>query len=101
MSKRVRINGDRLRALRRSPAMVAKLQARGRGVMNRANDDFDVTASKEDRQSQHAASSPTPYDMSTRVGSDRARVYVQTASYAARRHERSVRGSSLLRSLKG
>lgn len=102
MSNRVRINGNRIRAMRRQPALVAKLVARGNAVRSRANADFDATASDEDKQLQHhAAHSPTPYDVSVRVSDDRARVYVQTASYAARRHERSVRGSSLIRALKG
>ena len=102
MSRRVRINGKRLRALRTSPALVAKLVARGNGVKSRANADFQMTASDEDKQSQkYAAHSEEPYDVSVRVGADRARVYVQTASYAARRHENSTRGSSLLRGLKG
>ena len=102
MSRRARINGDRLRALRKSPALVAKLRARGQVVQAAANADFQATASDEDKRSQkHTADSPVPYDVSTRVGSDRARVYVQTASYAARRHEASVRGSSLLRALRG
>lgn len=102
MSRRVRINGRRIRALRTSPAMVARLVSRGNGVKSRANADFDRTASDQDKQSQeHAAHSEVPYDLSVRVGSDRARVYVQTASFAARRHERSTRGSSLLRGLKG
>lgn len=99
MSRRVRINGRRIRAMRTQPALVAKLAARGRARASRANADFDATASDEDKRSQkHTADSPVPYDTSTRVGDDRVRVYVQTASYAARRHEASVRGSSLLRS---
>lgn len=99
MSRRVRINSKRIVAMRKQPALVAKLQARGKARAARANDDFQVTASDEDKRSQkHTADSPAPYDTSTRIGDDRARVYVQTASYAARRHEASVRGSSLLRS---
>ncbi|UOW93080.1 hypothetical protein SEA_NOSHOW_11 [Mycobacterium phage NoShow] len=99
MSRRVRINGKRIRAMRTQPALTAKLAARGRARAARANADFDRTASKEDKRSQeHTADSPVPYDVSVRVGDDRTRVYVQTASYAARRHEKSVRGSSLLRS---
>ena len=102
MSKRVRINHRRLVAMRKQPALVTKLVARGTVVKNKANADFEHTASQADQQLQHhAAHSPTPYDLSVRVGSDRVRVYVQTASYAARRHERSVRGSSLVRALKG
>lgn len=102
MSRRVKINHKRLVAMRKQPALAARLLARGKARAGRANADFDVTASDEDKQSQeHAASSPTPYDVSVRVGSDRVRVYVQTASYAARRHEKSTRGSSLLRSGEG
>lgn len=102
MSKRIRINHDRLVAMRKQPALVQRLKARGAIVKDRANADFDATASKEDKQKQkYAAESKTPYDMSVRVGRDRVRVYVQTASYAARNHERSVRGSSLIRALKG
>ena len=102
MSRRVRINHRRLVAMRKQPALVAKLVIRGTAVKNRANADFQATASDADKQAQeHAAHSPVPYDLSVRIGSDRARVYVQTASYAARRHERSVRGSSLLRALRG
>lgn len=99
MSRRIRINGRRIIALRTSPALTARLAARGRARAARANADFQATASDEDKQSQeHTADSPVPYDVSVRVGDDRTRVYVQTASYAARRHERSTRGSSLLRS---
>ena len=102
MSSRVRINPNRIRAMRRQPALVAKLAARGRAVQGKAISDFDSTASEEDKgRQEHAANSPVPYDVSVRVGSDRARVYVQTASLAARSHERSVRGSSLIRALKG
>ena len=102
MSRRVRINGRRIQAMRRQPALVAKLVKRANTVKNRANDDFEVTASDRDKQSQeYAAHSSTPYDVSVRVSADRARVYVQTASYAARRHEGSTRGSSLIRALKG
>jgi len=99
MSRRMRFNHKRLVAMRKQPALVV---GRANKVKNRANDDFERTASDRDKQSQHhAAESPTPYDVSIRVGSDRIRAYVQTASYAARRHERSTRGSSLLRALKG
>lgn len=99
MSRRVRINGARIRAMRTQPALTGKLAARGRARAARANSDFYATASKEDKRSQkHTADSPVPYDVSVRVGRDRTRVYVQTASFAARRHEKSVRGSSLLRS---
>lgn len=102
MSRRVRINHRRLVAMRKQPALVVKLLVRGNAMKSRANADFDRTASDADKQAQkYAAHSPTPYDVSVRIGSDRARVYVQTASYAARRHERSVRGSSLLRALRG
>lgn len=99
MSQRLRLNSKRVIAMRKQPALVAKLAARGRARAARANGDFQATASDTDKQSQeYAADSQVPYDVSVRVGSDRVRVYVQTASYAARRHEASVRGSSLLRS---
>lgn len=101
MSKRVRINHRRLVAMRKQPALVAKLTVLGMGVLSRANADFQVTASDDDREIQAASTKPAPYDMSVRVGRDRVRVYVQTASLAARRHERSVRGSSLLRAARG
>jgi hypothetical protein len=101
MSRRLRMNSKRVIAMRKAPERVAHLMKIGRGVMDRANADFYATASDEDRGAQdHAASSETPYDMSVRIGSDRARVYVQTASLAARRHENSTRGSSLLRGLR-
>lgn len=101
MSRRVKINHKRLVAMRKQPALAVRLLARGQRMASRANADFEVTASDANKQSQHhAAESPEPYDVSVRVGSDRVRVYVQTASYAARRHEKSTRGSSLLRAMR-
>lgn len=98
MSSRVKINHKRLVAMRKQPGLVTGLTKLAREQAAEANADFDRTASDKDKGSQeHAASSAEPYDVSVRIGRDRVRAYVQTASNAARRHERSPRGSSLLR----
>ncbi len=98
MSKRLKINSQRLVALRRSPRQLQILLAVGTIIRDDANDDFYQTADGRHIYSQEMfARSPTPYDVEARTSEDRIRVYVNTASYAARRHEKSSRGSSLLR----
>ncbi|AZS06577.1 hypothetical protein SEA_JACOREN57_10 [Mycobacterium phage JacoRen57] len=102
MSKRAKINGARLVALRTSPRQLQILTALGTAIQDAANRDFAVTASSREKRIQEEYSrSDTPYDITARTGTDRVRVYVQTASLPARRHEHSTRGSSLLRALKG
>jgi hypothetical protein len=101
MSKRMKINASRLVHLRTSPRQLQVLTAFGTVVQQRANDDFNATAAHHEiaimAQWSH---SKVPYDITARTGPDRVRVYVQTANLPARRHERSTRGSSLLRGLK-
>lgn len=98
MSNRVRLNSKRVVALRKSPRQVEILRHLADAWARRSNADFWATASDQDRHIQeHGTQSKDPYDVSVRVGSDRARAYVQTASVPARRHEASERGSSLLR----
>lgn len=100
MSQRMKINGARLVHLRTSPRQLQLLTALGTALQHGAIEDFKSTASARDRKSQEQfARSPVPFDITARTGPDRVRVYVQTASLAARRHEHSERGSSLLRSL--
>lgn len=74
------------------------LTAYGTAIQQAAIDDFNQTASKREKRIQAEYSrSKIPYDITARTGPDRVRVYVQTANLPARRHERSERGSSLLR----
>lgn len=102
MSKRIKINGRRIVHLRTSPRQLQILSALGTVVAMDANDDFMRTASKKEIAIMRKKSrSKVPYDITARTGPDRVRVYVQTANMPARRHERSGRGSSLLRALKG
>lgn len=101
MSKRMKINGRRIVHLRTSPRQLQILTAFGTVVQQRANDDFNRTASQKEKNIMARYSrSKVPYDITARTGPDRVRVYVQTANLPARRHERSTRGSSLLRGLK-
>lgn len=96
----MKINGKRLVALRTSPRQLQILTAFGTVVQERANADFGRTASaKEKAIMARYSRSKIPYDITARTGPDRVRVYVQTANMPARRHERSDRGSSLLRAL--
>ena len=100
MSKRMKINSARLVKLRTSPRQLQILTAFGTLVQQRANDDFMATASsREIAIMERYSRSKVPYDITARTGPDRVRVYVQTANLPARRHERSTRGSSLLRGL--
>lgn len=101
MSKRLKVNPKRLVHLRTSSRQLQILSAFGTAVQQRANADFARTASsKEIRIMEQFSRSKVPYDITARTGPDRVRVYVQTANLPARRHERSSRGSSLLRGLK-
>jgi hypothetical protein len=98
MSKRIKINGRRLVHLRTSSRQLHILTAFGTVLQQRANDDFDSTASRQEKRIMREFSrSKVPYDITARTGPDRVRVYVQTANLPARRHEHSSRGSSLLR----
>lgn len=98
MSSKLKINGKRLVALRRSPRQLQILTAYGTAVARAADRDFFATASrKEIHIFQKMSRSPTPYDVTARTAPDRVRVYVQSASLPSRRHEKSTRGSSLLR----
>lgn len=100
MSKRMKINEARLVYLRTSPRQLQILTAYGTALQQGANEDFKRTASKKEQKIQENYSrSDVPFDITARTGPDRVRVYVQTASMPARRHEHSPRGSSLLRSL--
>ena len=101
MSKRMKINGKKLIALRTSPRQLQILSAYGTAIQMSANDDFNQTADPEEKAIQAIYSrSSVPYDITARTDpTDRVRVYVQTASLPARRHEISTRGSSLLRAL--
>ena len=100
MSQRLKINTARLIELRKSPRQLMLLTAYGTALAHEASQDFYSTASASDRRSQDRfARSPVPFDITARTGNDRVRVYVQTASLAARRHEHSSRGSSLLRTV--
>jgi hypothetical protein len=100
MSSRLKINSARLVELRKSPRQLQILTAYGTLLRDAANADFKETASARDRHSQeNFARSPTPYDLTAVTGRDRVRVFIQTASLAARRHEHSSRGSSLLRAI--
>lgn len=98
MSKRMEINSARLVHLRTSPRQLQILTAYGTAIMHDANEDFMQTASaKNIHVFQKMSRSQTPYDITARTGPDRVRVYVQSASLPTRRHEKSTRGSSLLR----
>lgn len=100
MSKRLEFNTARLINLRKSPRQLQILTALGTAIQAAANQDFERTASRGNLRSQHLyARSDVPYDITARTAPDRVRVYVQTASMAARRHEQSSRGSSLLRAV--
>lgn len=99
MSQRLKLNSQRVIWLRRCPRQLQILTAFGTLLRDAANADFYATASGQHRRQQEFARSDTPYDMEARTGDDRVRVFVNTASYAARRHENSSRGSSLLRAL--
>ena len=100
MSQRMKINSQRIIALRRSPRQLQILLAYGTLLRDKANADFYATASTKEKKIQDKYSrSDTPYDVEARTGNDRVRVYVQTASLPARRHEASSRGSSLLRAV--
>ena len=102
MSSKMKINSKRIIALRTSPQQLRLLTALGIVVRDGANADFMATASPREIQIMAKFSrSKVPYDLTARTGTDRVRVYVQTANMPARRHERSTRGSSLLRSLNG
>jgi hypothetical protein len=98
MSQKLKINSARLIALRRSSRQLQILTALGVVIRDWANEDFWSTASAKNQHSQGFARSSTPYDIEARTGDDRVRVYVNTASMAARRHEASGQ-SSLLRAL--
>ncbi|QSL99622.1 hypothetical protein [Mycobacterium phage Maco6] len=98
MSKRMKINGRRLEALRKGPGITAVLRKYGERQTKAANQDFWATAPGNERYRQRNSSkSKEPYDMTVKQGGDRTRVFVQTASYPARRQEK--RSSSLLRSI--
>ena len=98
MSKRMKINSARIIHLRTSPRQLQILTALGIAIRDAANKDFWSTASRKEQRIQREFSrSEEPYDITARTGADRVRVYVQTASLPARRHEKSTRGSSLLR----
>lgn len=100
MSQKLKLNSARVIWLRRCPRQLQILTALGTVIRDWANADFYSTASGQHIISQEMfARSDTPYDVEARTGNDRVRVYVNTASYAARRHEHSSRGSSLLRAL--
>lgn len=100
MSQKLKLNSTRVIWLRRCPRQLQILTALGTIIRDKANADFKQTASGQNVYSQEMfARSETPYDVEARTGNDRVRVYVNTASYAARRHEHSDRGSSLLRAL--
>lgn len=100
MSQRMKINSARLIALRRSSRQLQLLTALGIVIRDAANADFWSTASRKEQAIQKKSSrSDQPYDLEARTGDDRVRVYINTASYPARRHEASSRGSSLLRAL--
>lgn len=98
MSKRIQIHPQRLVFLRTCPRQLQILTAFGTAIMHDANEDFMQTASaKEIKIFQNFSRSKTPYDITARTAPDRVRVYVQSASLPSRRHEKSTRGSSLLR----
>jgi len=100
LSKKLEFNFARLRHLRTSPRQLQILTAFGSAIAHDANEDFNSTASRKEKHIQDTYSrSDTPYDITARTGPDRVRVYVQTASLPARRHEHSTRGSSLLRAV--
>ena len=100
MSQKLKLNSSRVIWLRRCPRQLQILTAFGTMLRDAANADFMATASGQNIYSQEMfARSDTPYDVEARTGDDRVRVYVNTASMAARRHEHSSRGSSLLRAL--
>lgn len=100
MSQRMKINGKRLVHLRTFPGQLTLLTLLGQAVADDANEDFMRTASKKEIKIMEKSSrSKVPYDITARTSDDRVRVYVQTANLPARRHERSGRGSSLLRAL--
>lgn len=101
MSQRMKINKQRLVHLRTSPRQLQILSAFGTAVQQRANSDFMQTAAPREILIMELYShSKVPYDITARTGPDRVRVYIQTANLPARRHEKSTRGSSLLRGLK-
>lgn len=89
MSSRVRINHRRLVALRTGAPITRKLQSLGRRQMQEANRDFWATAPKKEREAQKRLGRE-PFDMTTKKGSDRTRVFVQTTSYPARRQSTSL-----------
>ena len=98
MSKRMQINPQRLVFLRTCPRQLQILTAFGTAIQQDANKDFFETASaKEIKIFQNFSRSKVPYDITARTSPDRVRVYVQSASLPSRRHEKSTRGSSLLR----
>jgi hypothetical protein len=94
MPRKGKINFGRLKELMRSNEIQAVLTDKAEKLVNEANADFWNTAPGQERYRQRATGRD-PYDTSLVVGDDRARVYVQTTSYAARRHEQ--KSSSLLR----
>jgi hypothetical protein len=96
----MKINGKRVVALRKSPRQLSILTAFGTVIQQRANEDFNSTAAAHEKRIMAEFSrSKVPYDITARTGTDRVRVFVQTANLPARRHEKSTRGSSLLRAL--
>jgi hypothetical protein len=96
----MKINGKRVVALRKSPRQLSILTGFGSVIQHRANEDFNSTAAAHEKRIMAEFSrSKVPYDITARTGTDRIRVFVQTANMPARRHERSTRGSSLLRAL--
>lgn len=98
MSKRMKINFKRVAELRKGPGITAVLKKYGNAQMNAANKDFWSSAPGQERHRQRELSaSDQPYDMTVKEGSDRTRVYVQTASRPARRQEK--KSSSLLRAM--
>lgn len=80
--------------LRKSPNVVKLITRLTTEQRDEANLDFWRTASKEHKRNSERTGRE-PYDSSIVIGTDRVRGYVQTANYAARRHER--KNSSLLR----
>lgn len=80
--------------IRKSAGVVRRITQLTTAQRDAANHDFLRTATK-DLQRNSERTGREPYDMSIVVGTDRVRGYVQTANYAARRHER--KSSSLLR----
>lgn len=96
----MQINAKRLVHLRTSPRQLQILTAYGTAIQQDAIEDFYATASKKNIYIFSTRSrSQVPYDITARTGPDRVRVYVQSASLPTRRHEKSTRGSSLLRAV--